>query len=303
MRSWLVPALLAAVVVGAAAPAHAAAPATDTLVTDINSSDRAAALDYWTPERMSRTGADPTERPERVASPWAGQAPKGVGRLFVTQEPGRQAPTNDSWCTATAVRSGNKDVAVTAAHCVWPGQTRAGEQIQVKNLVFVPGYANGNRPHGVYAARAFLLPKSYTEHSSPDVAMVVFDQANGTHLTDAAGSQRITFDRTAAGRTAMFGYPGSKLAHGESLLWCDLDATYKPPTEEWTTLCDMASGASGGPWFADFDARTGTGTIFSVTSRGTVRVDEETGDLMTADLSGPKLDAVARSLHEQAQER
>ena len=292
-----------AVVVCSAAPAHAVAPADDTLITDINPSDRAAALAHWTRERMAGVGADSNNRPEKVARPWTGQPLKGVGRLFVTQKLGPQGPTNDTWCTATAVRSGNKDVAVTAAHCVWPGYTRDDKLIEVSNLVFVPGYANGNRPHGVYAARAFLLPRSYTEHSSPDVAMVVFDQAGGKHLTDAAGTQEIAFDRTTAGRTAVVGYPGSKLAHGESLLWCDLDATGDSTSSRWTTLCDMAAGSSGGPWMADFDARTGTGTIFSVTSKGTLEVDEETGDLMTTDLVGPKLDAVARSLHEQAEKR
>ncbi|SDN70472.1 trypsin-like serine peptidase [Allokutzneria albata] len=294
----LLPAVIAAAIVCAATPAHATG---DTLVTDVSQADRAAALAYWTSERMSRTGADSIDRPEVVARPWADQVPQGIGRLFLTHKLGPQGPSEDTWCTATAVPSANKDVAVTAAHCVWPGMTRDDELIEAKNVVFVPGYTNGNRPHGLYAARAFLLPKSYSEHSSPDVAMVVFDQVDGKHLADAAGTQRITFDQTTGGRTAMFGYPGSKQARGQSLLWCDINAT--SDADRHTTLCDMASGSSGGPWLADFDVRTRTGTIFSVTSKGTLKVDEETGELMTTDLVGPKLDAVARSLLDQAGRR
>jgi hypothetical protein len=37
-----------------------------------------------------------------------------------------------------------------------------------------------------------------------------------------------------------------------------------------------------GPWFTDFDPASGTGTIYSLTSKGTLVVDESTGDLRSA---------------------
>lgn len=275
--------------------ARAGEPAAANLTTHVPEAARSAALSYWTPERMRQVGADSTEQAEKTATEWPGAAPEGVGRLFSTNTPG-----TDTWCTATAVHSDNKDAALTAAHCLWPGYTRDNELIQVENIVFVPGYDQGQRPHGVYAARAFVLPESYTEHSSPDVAMVVFDQAGGGHLTDRAGAQRIAFDGADSSRTDIFGYPGSKAAFGESLFRCDLAVRETGSGRQWTAPCDMAGGSSGGPWFTDFDRTTGTGTIFSLTSEGTHAVDEETGEVTTTDLFGPILENAHRTLLDQA---
>jgi hypothetical protein len=41
----------------------------------------------------------------------------------------------------------------------------------------------------------------------------------------------------------------------------------------------MAGGSSGGPWLTGFDPATGAGTVYSVTSTGTLTVDETTGEL------------------------
>lgn len=47
------------------------------------------------------------------SQPWRGATMKTVGRLFFVNADGA-----DSWCTATAVRSGNRSVLMTAGHCV-----------------------------------------------------------------------------------------------------------------------------------------------------------------------------------------
>jgi hypothetical protein len=179
-----------------AAPASADTPAR---VTGVAAADQAAALGYWTPERMWQVGAGSEDKRESVARDWPAAAPKGAGRLFVTDVPGQ-----DSWCTATAVAG---DVAITAAHCVWPGYTCDDQRIRAVNVVFVPGYDRGKTPLGIYAARAFLVPESYTQHSSPDVAVIVFSPVAGRHLAHAAGTQRLSYDTTAPGRTATFGHP------------------------------------------------------------------------------------------------
>ena len=65
---------------------------------------------------MRQVGAGSEDKRESAARDWPAAGPKGVGRLFVTDVPGQ-----DSWCTATAIGG---DVAITAAHCVWPGYMR-----------------------------------------------------------------------------------------------------------------------------------------------------------------------------------
>ncbi|WP_086788996.1 trypsin-like serine peptidase, partial [Crossiella equi] len=252
--------------------------------------ERAAALAYWTPERMRETGSRSEDRAERVATKWDKPVPAGVGRLFIRQESKREQPF-DTWCTATAVRSANRDTLVTAAHCVWPGTDRWEQPILATNLVFVPGYEAGKPPRAAFAARASLLAKSYTTSSEPDVAMVVLDPADGKHVN---GTRRLDFGRQGDTPAQVFGYPGSKAGLGQSLFRCDLTAT---PTSigRWQLPCDMAGGSSGGPWFAGGE----NGPVFSVTSRGTVELDEETGEIYTKDLEGASLRA-AKPLYERA---
>ncbi|RJQ81062.1 hypothetical protein D5S17_06240 [Pseudonocardiaceae bacterium YIM PH 21723] len=283
-------------IVCATALGAAPASAQDTVIT-IKDADRAAAVAYWTPERMQRVGSEPIVPGETVAQKWPGSPPPGVGRYFFTEVPG-----GDNWCTATTVPSGNRDVAVTAGHCATPGLDRHDNPITVTNVVFVPGYDNGQRPHGVFPARALVVPAGYRGPASTadDVAMIVLDPVDGRHLADVAGTQRITFAQPhTAGPSTILGYPGSTLGRGESLFGCRLDASIDTNSVDstWTSPCDMAGGSSGGPWLTGFDPATGTGTVFSVTSRGTVNAD-----LVTTRLTGPLLEGDAQAVYRQAQQ-
>src|SRR3712207_5535925 len=54
--------------------------------------------------------------------------------------------------------------------CVW---APASPPNSYHSLVFVPGYGRGARPHGVFAVRAVLAPRSWTHDAVNDVAMAV----------------------------------------------------------------------------------------------------------------------------------
>ncbi|MFI5610697.1 trypsin-like serine peptidase [Amycolatopsis sp. NPDC051903] len=281
-------------------PAVATAAGDGNQVTTFSTADRAAALAYWTPERMKAVGADSTDRVEQVAKPWTGAVPKGVGRLFFTEAAPGEAE-QDSWCTATAVPSATGDVVITAGHCAYGGLNREDQVIQVHKSVFVPGYEQGRQPHGVFAARALAFRDSYPTGSEPDVAMVVLDPQRGQHVATVAGTQQVSFDHKGKTRAGIVGYPGSKAFFGESPEWCDLSVQQSTDTlGHWQSSCDLAGGASGGPWFANFSPATGTGLIFSVTSRGTTDVDETTGEPETLDLEGAPLDEAAHALYDAA---
>lgn len=271
------------------APAAVADTAPGPVVDTVTAADQAAALTYWTPERMAAVGQDANVPPERLAKPWVGAAPKGVGRFFFTEEPG-----GDSWCTATAVPSVNRDTVVTASHCVHPGFTRNDTEIKAKNIVFVPAYDRGRAPKGVFAARAFVAPAEH--YLMPyDMAMVVLATQRGKHVADATGTQRIAFNTKPTGPANMLGYSGSTLARGEFLMRCTVTATFfnNGAGDGWQTPCDMAGGSSGGPYLADFDGRTGT--IFSVVSRG--GLDD---DLHTTNLEGPTMGDAAKEVYAEA---
>jgi V8-like Glu-specific endopeptidase len=283
---------VATTLVVVAAPASAA---DDLVVTRVSAADRAAALAHWTPERMRQwVGDDSLPPAEKIGREWPGPVPAGVGRLFFTAEPGV-----DESCTATVVPSATKDVALTAGHCVNGGLDRFDNPIKIVNVVFVPGYDHGKAPHGVFPVRAFAWPSTYSGPTSgtDDDAVLALDPVDGRHV---AGTQDVSFDRPPSPvDTTMLGYPVSRAAGGEALFSCTRPATLKANsvTTTWNTDCDLAGGSSGGPWLRGFDPATGRGTIFSVTSRGTM-----TEDGVTTDLSGAAFTDPVRALYERAGE-
>ncbi|MCS7475689.1 trypsin-like serine peptidase [Umezawaea endophytica] len=286
--------ILGTVLAMTTAPANAAGEG--TVVTTVPEADRVAAVSYWTPERLALLGSDDRLAPaETTATVWGGATPPGVGRLFLTFTPG-----GDASCTATVVPSSSKDVAFTAGHCVNGGLDRWDNPIKVSNVVFVPGYHDGEGPHGVFPVRAFAWPDTYRGPSSAldDDAVIAVDPVGGAHVADVAGTQDISFDPVASPvGTTILGYPVSRLARGESLVSCALPSTLKTNSvySSWQSYCDMAGGSSGGPWLRDFDPATGRGTLFSVTSRGTVNEDGT-----TADLNGAAFTDAVRTLHQTA---
>ncbi|MBN6037625.1 serine protease [Amycolatopsis sp. 195334CR] len=257
-------ALAAGVLVATSAPAAAATGA--DVVTKIETEDRAAALAYWTPERLAATDPENEAPAETIGTVRPGPVPAGLGKLYFTLVPG-----GDGSCSATAVPSASKDVVLTAGHCVNAGLTPQDEPIQVTNVVFVPSYEDGSGPHGVFAARAFAWPDTYQGPMSgtDDVAVLALDPVDGKHVADTTGTQEVTFERPESpAPTDILGYPVSRLAHGQKVQQCDVTAEYAPDSvvDKWISPCDLAGGSSGGPWLTGFDDATGLGTIYGVTS-------------------------------------
>src|SRR2546422_837644 len=93
----------------------------------------------WSRERFLRAHP-PTGTP--TAEPTA--RGKRVGALFSHDIKG------DHFCTASAVDSPNRNLIITAAHCVHSGEGGG----YLSDLVFVPGYRNGNAPYGIWKVKA-----------------------------------------------------------------------------------------------------------------------------------------------------
>ncbi|OZM72115.1 hypothetical protein CFN78_16360 [Amycolatopsis antarctica] len=272
------------------------ASANADVVTEVSEADRAAAVDYWTPERIKQLGADERLAPaEKIATEWEGAPPPGLGRLLYTSEPGA-----DGSCTATVVPSPTNDVAFTAGHCLNGGLMPDDTPVNITNVVFAPAFDDGTAPHGIFPVRAFAWPDTYggPMASADDDAVIAVDPVDGKHVADLVGTQDISFDEVPSPvDSTIVGYPVSRLARGESPVSCALPATFRSNSvySSWRSDCDMAGGSSGGPWLRDFDPATGKGTIFSVTSKGTVNSDGTTEDLNSAAFT----DAV-RGLYERS---
>ncbi|WP_234336097.1 trypsin-like serine peptidase [Streptomyces sp. NRRL S-1022] len=207
-----------------------------------------------------------------------------MGRLFFVNSRG-----SDTWCTATATKSANRSVVMTAAHCVRRGSSPANTN---STMVFVPNYSKGKQPFGTFAVRTALTPRSWEEKSTNDVSALVVDtDRNGRKLTDVVGGQAIAFNRAVGGPVSSFGYSATHPQLGEQLLRCS--GTAKKDNDMQSIPCDMSGGSSGGPWLADFDAATGTGVLVSVNS--------QLDSLQPSEMYGPVLGTVAKAVYTQAE--
>ncbi|GLF95089.1 trypsin-like serine peptidase [Streptomyces yaizuensis] len=251
-------ALLAPATATAVADQTRAAAADPVSVLNYTAKERKAALAYWTPARIKAVGRSVDLGPTGPKTkPWKGTTLKTVGRLFFVNANGA-----DTWCTATAVKSANKSVVMTAAHCVRRGS--APDMTNV-DMVFVPAYHKGKQPYGAFAVRAAATPRSFDTQSVNDMAALTVDaDKKGRKLTDVVGATPIAFDRPVGGTIHSFGYPATSPQRGEELLYVTGKA--KKERGQQFIPSDMTGGSSGGPWLAGFDTTTGKGTLVSVNS-------------------------------------
>ncbi|MEO3802936.1 trypsin-like serine protease [Nonomuraea sp. B1E8] len=197
-----------------------------------------------------------------VGTRWAsgGLVARTTGRVFLT------VAGADFVCSASTVRSANKDLVVTAGHCVKDG---AGEW--AANWTFVPGYGSGGRaPFGQYAARRMFVagPWARGGDDNYDVGMVALATSRGRHVADVVGTQEIAFNAPRGGQAFGFGYPADPPYNGGHLVYCAgrlRDDPHKQ-TRDQGLGCAMTAGSSGGPWMTTFNAATGRGTITSLSS-------------------------------------
>jgi V8-like Glu-specific endopeptidase len=189
-----------------------------------------------------------------------GAVARTTGRVFMTMG------GVDFVCSASTVRSANKDVVITAGHCVKDG---AGEW--AANWTFVPGYGTrGEQPYGRYAARRLFVAESWSREGDDDydVGVVALSTSYGRHVADEVGAQEIAFNVPRGGQAFGFGYPADPPYSGDHLVYCAGRLKDDPygQTRDQGLGCDMTAGSSGGPWMTRFDAATGKGTITSVSS-------------------------------------
>ncbi|WP_433439218.1 trypsin-like serine peptidase [Nonomuraea sp. CA-141351] len=197
-----------------------------------------------------------------VGSRWitGGAVARTTGRVFLT------VAGADFVCSASTVKSANRDVVVTAGHCVKDG---AGEW--AANWTFVPGYATtGLQPYGQYAARRMFVtgPWSRSGDDNFDVGMVALATSAGRHVADVVGTQEIAFNAARGGQAFGFGYPADPPYSGDHLVYCAgrLKNDSNGQSRDQGLACDMTAGSSGGPWMTSFDPGTGKGTITSLSS-------------------------------------
>ncbi|MFF7164877.1 trypsin-like serine peptidase [Streptomyces sp. NPDC008086] len=180
-----------------------------------------------------------------------------AGRVFFTYQ-GRTAS-----CSGNAVTSSNKSTVITAGHCV------KLEGAWHTDWVFVPGYHDGQAPYGRWTASKTLSTPQWTasEDINYDVGAAVVAPLDGKLLTDVVGGQGLAFNTGYNLRMYSFGFPAAAPYDGEKFIYCS-GTTNRDflLSDDHGMNCNMTGGASGGPWFTQFDEATGKGLLSSVNS-------------------------------------
>ena len=273
--------------------AQARAPAPEVLSQKVV--DARSAISYWTPERMREAGELTPLAPAPFAEP-ALAAPGAVAPegppVAIPGRPGLGAravspdletnPANDTvypqrihgkifgtipgtgdfGCSGTIGPSPLRNLFVTAGHCVYGFGQNNDFATQV---VFVPGYRNGNAPLGVWPATNLYTLAGWANSGgfASDIGMGRLGMVGGQQIEASLGSRGITFNQSANQVFDHIGYParpnvsnpqdGFGDYDGERLIVCDNATTQGIENlgdgpSIGSAYCFMQQGSSGGGW-------------------------------------------------------
>ncbi|MFD7585948.1 trypsin-like serine peptidase [Kitasatospora sp. NPDC059811] len=236
---------------GGGAPTVSSAPATPSSHPSARPSGSASASGGghgWSRQRLRgavarHTGVTRTARPTVLNGL--------VGAVFTRNADG------DHFCTASVVDSAGLNLIVTAAHCVWDPQLG-----QRSDLVFVPGYRNGDTPSGVWPLIAVTVDDGWKDHADPDVdvAFAVVQAQNGQQVQQVLGANKLGVGLGYQLPVRITGYPGTS----DVPITCANNTTEQSSTQLRIDCPDYTGGTSGSPWVTDFDPSTRTGTVVGV---------------------------------------
>jgi hypothetical protein len=229
-----------------------------TAVALVPATSGAAAHTWRSLRSVLPTTAKTTARtPPRAAAPAVmtnGQSFSGVaavGALFLENS----GKLGQHFCTASVVHSPHGDLAVTAAHCV------SGASSQI---AFVPGYANGTEPYGIWQVTKVYTDKAWQSSQDPDddVAFLQLSAASGgTQSIEAVtGAEQLATGAPASQLVQVIGYPDGADQPVACLNWTKIFS----PTQLEFDCGGYPDGTSGGPFLANVSASSGQGTVIGV---------------------------------------
>ena len=197
---------------------------------------------------------------EQLAPAAASTAPAGSGAAFggvaavgalFTETDGK---LGSHFCTASVVDSTAGDLAVTAAHCVYEKSAA---------IVFVPDYADGKTPYGVWPVTKVYTDGAWDSSQDPDhdVAFLrLSDASDGAPIEDVTGAETLGRDAPTGQSVQVIGYPDG----AAEPVWCTGPLKGFSATQLEFDCGGYTTGTSGGPFLAGIDAATGQGTVIGV---------------------------------------
>ncbi|MCR1783014.1 hypothetical protein KVF89_10750 [Nocardioides carbamazepini] len=238
---------------------------------------------FWTPERMREAvplDLDPAGEPLPATTPRvtgapsarapaaADPSPRSTGKLFFSQGASTYV------CSAAAVNTPERNLVVTAGHCVNSGGVstvlgcRAGTYFT--NFLFVPGYDQRAAPFGSWVGTHAVTHSEWIQQCDAfarDQGMITVAPLNGRNLVDVVGGNGLAWNYPAReDGVRIVGWPAEPPYDGLTRHECTGSSTPLPQSTDAQLSCPMNQGSSGGPWFLRM-ASADTGFIWAVTSR------------------------------------
>ena len=205
-----------------------------------------------------------------------------VGALFTTSN----GKLGSHFCTASVIHSPHGNLVITAAHCL---SGTSG------TIAFVPEYANGSTPYGIWYVSRVFQDEAWTSSSSPDddVAFLEVTQHDAANvpIEDITGAEQVGIGMPAQELTRVVGYPNGT---GEPVVCQNWTRAFSA-TQLQFDCGGYPDGTSGGPFLVGVDKATGQGTVV-----GVIGGYEEGGDNPAVSYSavfGPRVG----SLYKQAE--
>jgi hypothetical protein len=188
------------------------------------------------------------DKASAVPRPYTNLPDRLNAKVFFTQGGGSFV------CSATLVASANKDVAMTAGHCV-------GERgVFSKNVMVVPAYnssSSNQAPYGRWTTRRSVIDSAWfhspANNFKTDVGAWDVRTLGGQHVVSVVGGQGLLFNADGQQLYSAFGYPAAPPFNGLLRWRCnspvvDVDDPGGSGPVAHGIDCNMNGGSSGGAW-------------------------------------------------------
>jgi V8-like Glu-specific endopeptidase len=175
-----------------------------------------------------------------------------VGALFTISPSGQ---LENHFCTASVVNSPSGNLLLTAAHCM-NGKT-------AKEIAFVPDYAAGLQPFGVWRVSRIILDQSWVASSDADddfAFLVVHKHGAKQPLQTLTGGELVGINVPAGQTVKVAGYPNDL----NQLISCQNKATAFNATQYQFDCGGFTDGTSGSPLLADVGPLSDVDTVIGV---------------------------------------
>ncbi len=202
------------------------------------------------------TSADSTQTWLAPSTPLTGRPFAGtpaVGALFATSAPGPAS----HFCTASVVHSPNRNLVITAAHCL------ASRSARHQEIAFVPGYHDRKAPFGVWMTARVVVDHAWESSADPDddvAFIVVTRKSDGTRIEDVTGAEQLVTGHSPTDVMRVIGYPNA----GDRPVTCQNHTSAVSATQLRFDCGGFPDGTSGGPFLADVSPTTGNGMVVGV---------------------------------------